>query len=133
MATRMSRVTIAASLGTVLEWYDFFLYGTAAALIFPTLYFSSSDPLTGVLLSFAVYATGFVARPIGGAVAGHFGDRLGRKRMLMITLLLMGISTFAIGLLPTSAQVGSLAPLLLVVLRLLQCFAAGGEWEERLS
>lgn len=122
------RAVTAASLGTVLEWYDFFLYGTAAALVFPVLFFPGEDPLTGVLLSFAVYATGFVARPVGGLVSGYFGDRIGRRRTLIATLLVMGVATALIGLLPTYAQVGGLAPVLLVVLRLVQGAATGGEW-----
>lgn len=122
------RAVAAASLGTVLEWYDFFLYGTAAALVFPTLFFPGTDPLTGILLSFAVYATGFLARPVGGLLAGALGDRHGRRRVLLATLLLMGVATAAIGLLPTYAQVGAWAPALLVALRLLQGLATGGEW-----
>lgn len=122
------RAVTAASLGTVLEWYDFFLYGTAAALVFPVLFFPGEDPLTGVLLSFAVYATGFVARPLGGLVSGYFGDRIGRRRTLIATLLVMGTATALIGLLPTHAQVGALAPMLLVGLRLVQGAATGGEW-----
>ena len=128
MASSIKKVTTAASFGTVLEWYDFFLYGTAAALFFPQLFFPEADPRTGTLLSFAVYATGFVARPLGGVVAGHFGDRIGRRSMLMATLLTMGIGTFAIGLLPTYAQIGAAAPILLVGLRIVQGIATGGEW-----
>lgn len=128
MATSIRRVTGAATFGTVLEWYDFFLYGTAAALVFPALFFPKSDPLTATLLSFAVYATGFVARPIGGIISGHIGDRLGRRTMLVITLMTMGIGTFCIGLLPTYDQVGQLAPVLLVCLRMIQGIATGGEW-----
>lgn len=128
MASSIKKVTTAASVGTVLEWYDFFLYGTAAALFFPQLFFPEADPLTGTLLSFAVYATGFVARPVGGVLAGHFGDRIGRRDVLMATLLTMGIGTVAIGLLPTYAQIGVAAPILLVVLRIVQGIATGGEW-----
>ncbi|MBP2472768.1 metabolite-proton symporter [Crossiella equi] len=128
-ASRSGRKVIAASLiGTSLEWYDFFLYGTAAALVFPKLFFPSSDPLTGTLLAFTTYAVGFVARPVGGAVFGHFGDRVGRKNILVITLLLMGLATFAIGLLPTHASIGAAAPVLLVLLRFLQGLGLGGEW-----
>ena len=124
----MRRVVVAASFGTMLEWYDFFLYGTAAALIFPRLFFPDSDPLVGTLLSFAVYATGFLARPVGGFVAGHFGDRVGRKTTLMVTLLVMGSATALIAFLPTYQQVGVLAPILLVLLRVIQGLATGGEW-----
>lgn len=125
---RARRAVAAASVGTALEWYDFFLYGTAAALVFPALFFPGEDPLTGVLLSFAVYATGFLARPLGGLVAGHLGDRYGRRSVLLGTLLVMGIATALIGLLPTYAQIGALAPMLLVLLRLAQGAATGGEW-----
>ncbi len=125
---KMRKVVLSASFGTILDWYDFFLYGTASALIFPKLFFPSADPVVGTLLSFAVYATGFFARPLGGVLSGHFGDRVGRKRMLLITLLIMGLGTTAIGLLPSYATVGLLAPILLVVIRLIQGFAAGGEW-----
>ncbi|MET4158394.1 MFS transporter [Agromyces sp. PvR057] len=125
---RARRAVAAASIGTALEWYDFFLYGTAAALVFPALFFPGEDQLTGVLLSFAVFATGFLARPLGGLVAGHLGDRYGRRATLLGTLLLMGIATALIGLLPTYAQIGALAPALLVVLRLAQGAATGGEW-----
>ncbi|MCO1578900.1 MHS family MFS transporter [Crossiella sp. SN42] len=126
---RSGRKVIAASLiGTSLEWYDFFLYGTAAALVFPKLFFPSSDPLTGTLLAFATYAVGFIARPVGGAIFGHFGDKVGRKNVLVITLLLMGVATFAIGLLPTHAQIGAAAPVVLVFLRFVQGLGLGGEW-----
>lgn len=118
----------AATFGTVLEWYDFFLYGTAAALVFPALFFPGEDPLTGVLLSFAVYATGFVARPLGGVLSGYFGDRYGRRRTLTATLFVMGFASALIGLLPTHDQVGALAPMLLVALRFVQGVATGGEW-----
>jgi MFS family permease len=124
----MRRVVASASIGTIVDWYDFFLYGTASALVFPKLFFPTHDPAIGTLLSFAVYATGFVARPLGGVVSGHFGDRIGRKRVLMITLLVMGLATTAIGLLPTYAGIGVAAPILLVVIRLLQGLGAGGEW-----
>jgi metabolite-proton symporter len=120
---------IAASLvGTSLEWYDFFLYGSAAALIFNKIFFPSFEPLVGTLLSFATYAVGFIARPIGGIVFGHFGDRVGRKNVLVITLVIMGGSTFLIGLLPTYAAIGVWAPILLVALRFVQGIGLGGEW-----
>jgi metabolite-proton symporter len=114
--------------GTTIEWYDFFIYGTAAALIFNQLFFPGSEPLAGTLLAFGTYAVGFAARPFGGIFCGHFGDKIGRKSMLVMTLIVMGIATFAIGLLPTHATIGVWAPLLLVALRFLQGFAVGGEW-----
>ncbi|HZK36036.1 MAG TPA: MFS transporter, partial [Aeromicrobium sp.] len=110
------------------EWYDFFLYGSAAALVFGTLFFPEADPITGTLLAFGTYALGFVARPLGGVVFGHFGDKVGRKKMLVVTLMLMGIATVGIGLLPTHATIGVTAPILLLGCRLLQGFAVGGEW-----
>jgi metabolite-proton symporter len=123
------RKVIAASLiGTTIEWYDFFLYGTAAALVFNKLFFPQADPLVGAMLAFTTYALGFLARPLGGLVFGHFGDRIGRKRLLMLSLLMMGGATVLIGCLPTYAEVGIAAPILLTVLRLLQGFAVGGEW-----
>jgi metabolite-proton symporter len=124
----LRRVVIASLIGTTIEWYDFFLYGAAAALVFNKLFFPKSDPLTGAMLAFTTYALGFVARPIGGVVFGHFGDRIGRKRLLMVSLMLMGVSSTLMGFLPTYAQVGALAPLLLTLLRLVQGFAVGGEW-----
>ena len=122
------RVAIASFIGTTIEWYDFFLYGTASALIFNKLFFPNYDPLTGTLASFGTYAVGFAARPIGGIVCGHFGDKVGRKSMLILTLLIMGIATFLIGCLPTYNQIGIWAPILLVVLRVAQGFGVGGEW-----
>ena len=120
---------MAASLvGTTIEWYDFFLYASAASLVFNKVFFPDADPLNGTLLSLGTYAIGFLARPIGGLVFGHYGDRIGRKKLLVISLLLMGCSTFAMGLLPTYAAIGVGAPLLLTFLRLVQGFALGGEW-----
>ncbi|MDN3292831.1 MFS transporter [Streptomyces ficellus] len=124
----LRRVVAASLIGTTIEWYDFFLYGSAAALVFNKLFFPGSDPLVGTLLSFLTYAVGFAARPLGALVFGHYGDRLGRKKLLVLSLLLMGGATFAIGLLPTHATIGTAAPLLLTVLRLVQGFALGGEW-----
>ena len=124
----MRRVIVASLIGTTIEWYDFFLYGTAAALVFGKLFFPKSDPLTGVLQAFLTYSLGFVARPIGGLVFGHFGDRIGRKRLLMASLVLMGVSSAAMGLLPGYAQIGVAAPVLLAMLRFVQGFAVGGEW-----
>ncbi len=122
------KVVFASLIGTAVEWYDFFLYGSAAALVFGALFFPENDPVTGTLLAFGTYALGFVARPLGGVVFGHFGDRLGRKKMLVTSLMLMGVATFAIGLLPTYATIGLAAPILLLICRLLQGFAVGGEW-----
>jgi MFS transporter, MHS family, shikimate and dehydroshikimate transport protein len=122
------QVAFASFIGTAIEWYDYFLYATAAALVFNGLFFPNFAPLTGTLASFATFGVGFVARPIGGVVFGHFGDRIGRKSMLVITLLLMGGATFLIGCLPTFETAGILAPILLVVLRFVQGFAVGGEW-----
>jgi metabolite-proton symporter len=122
------KVVVASLIGTSLEWYDFFLYGSAAALVFNKLFFPEADPLTGTLLAFATSATGFIARPIGGIVFGHFGDKVGRKTVLVVTLLVMGIATFLIGLLPTYAAIGVAAPVLLVVLRFVQGLGLGGEW-----
>jgi metabolite-proton symporter len=122
------KVVGASVIGTTVEWYDFFLYGSAAALVFPALFFPEQSEFAGTLLSFGTYAVGFAARPIGALVFGHFGDRIGRKKLLVISLLMMGGATFAIGLLPTFGTVGVLAPLLLVTLRLIQGFALGGEW-----
>ncbi len=122
------KVALASFVGTTIEWYDFFLYGTASALVFGRLFFPNYDELTGTLASFGTYAVGFVARPIGGIVCGHFGDRIGRKSMLIFTLLLMGVATALIGMLPTYEQIGIWAPVLLIALRLAQGFAVGGEW-----
>ncbi|WP_038200392.1 MFS transporter [Xenophilus azovorans] len=122
------RVAAASLAGTTLEFYDHFIYGAAAALVFPKLFFPQSEPLVAMLLSLASYGVAFVARPLGAAVFGHFGDKLGRKSILFITLLMMGLATFLIGCLPTFAQVGMLAPVLLVLLRIVQGLALGGEW-----
>ncbi|WP_395296462.1 MFS transporter [Kitasatospora hibisci] len=124
----LPRVVAASLIGTTIEWYDYFLYGTAAALVFNKLFFPTSDPLTGTLLSFLTYAIGFAARPLGALVFGHFGDRIGRKRLLVVSLLLMGGSTTLIGCLPTYDSIGAAAPVLLTALRLVQGFALGGEW-----
>jgi metabolite-proton symporter len=121
-------VIVASLIGTSLEWYDFFIYGTAAALVFNKLFFPSFEPLVGTLLAFATYAVGFIARPVGGVIFGHYGDKVGRKKILVLTLLLMGIATFAIGLLPTHATIGVWAPIILVALRFIQGLGLGGEW-----
>src|SRR6266566_6155170 len=125
---QMTRVILSSMLGTAIEWYDFFLYGTMATLVFPKLFFPESDPFVGTLLSLFTFLVGFIARPIGGAFFGHFGDRIGRKSTLIATLLLMGISTLLIGFLPGYATIGVAAPLLLVLLRLGQGLGVGGEW-----
>jgi MFS transporter, MHS family, shikimate and dehydroshikimate transport protein len=121
-------VVAASFIGTTIEWYDFFLYGTAAALVFDKLFFPNAEPLVGTLLAFSTYAVGFAARPLGGIVFGHFGDRVGRKSMLVISLLIMGIATFLIGCMPTYSTLGVFAPILLVILRFAQGIGVGGEW-----
>jgi metabolite-proton symporter len=123
-----SRAVIASTVGTAIEWYDFFLYGTAAALIFPHVFFPGHSPYVGALASFGTQAVGFAARPVGAAIFGHIGDRVGRKATLVVTLLLMGVSTFLMGLLPSYASIGFAAPLLLVLLRVVQGIGVGGEW-----
>jgi metabolite-proton symporter len=128
VANSVARVVLASFIGTTIEWYDFFLYGTAAALIFNQVFFPELDPLAGTMAAFATYAVGFFARPVGGIVFGHFGDRMGRKSMLVTTLMLMGTATFLIGVLPTYDQIGVAAPALLVLLRFIQGFGVGGEW-----
>jgi metabolite-proton symporter len=122
------RVATAAFVGTLVEWYDYYIYGTAAALIFSGQFFPDVDPTTALIASFATFGVGFLARPLGGLFAGHYGDRIGRKSMLIFTLSLMGVSTVLIGVLPSYAQIGIWAPILLVVLRLAQGFGVGGEW-----
>jgi metabolite-proton symporter len=124
----LTRVIASSLIGTTIEWYDFFLYGSAAALVFNKLFFPSFDPLVGTILAFATYAVGFVARPLGGVVFGHFGDRIGRKKLLMWSLVTMGLATLLIGLLPGYDRIGIWAPIGLIVLRVLQGFAVGGEW-----
>lgn len=119
---------LASMMGTTIEWYDFFLYGTAAALIFNKIFFPSFDPVTGTLAAFATYSVGFFARPLGGIVFGHFGDRVGRKSMLLFTLFLMGIPTILIGLIPSYESIGYWGAVLLVIMRFLQGMAVGGEW-----
>ena len=124
----MGAVVFAGSIGTIIEWYDFLIYGTAAALVFNTLFFPTIDPLAGTLAALATYSVGFVARPIGGAIFGHFGDRVGRKVTLMITMGIMALGTFAVGCLPTYQSIGVWAPALLVTLRFIQGIGLGGEW-----
>ncbi len=125
----LSRVVAASMAGTVVEWYEFFLYASAATLVFNKILFPpADDPLTPILLAFATYAVGFIARPIGGIVFGHFGDKHGRKKLLQLSIILVGVSTFLMGCLPTYAAIGAIAPILLVLLRFVQGFAVGGEW-----
>lgn len=124
----VKKVVFASLVGSTIEWYDFFLYGVVAGIVFNKLYFPSDDPTISVLLAYATFAVGFVARPLGGVIFGHFGDRIGRKTMLVITLLLMGGATVLIGLLPTYDQIGILAPILLLLLRIAQGIGIGGEW-----
>lgn len=126
--SNIGHVVIASLLGTTIEWYDFLIYGLAAALVFNKQFFPTHDPFAGTLAAFGAYAVGFLARPVGGMIFGHLGDTMGRKATLVITMSLMGISTFSIGLLPTYEQVGIIAPILLIGLRLLQGIALGGEW-----
>lgn len=127
--TRDRRRVVAASfIGTTLEWYDFFLYGAAAALVFPPLFFPGESDTVATLLAFSTYAAGFFARPVGGLIFGHFGDRISRRNMLIISITMMGIATFLIGCLPTFDTIGVAAPILLVLLRIVQGFGVGGEW-----
>jgi metabolite-proton symporter len=126
--TSIVQVATASLIGTSIEWYDFFIFGTGAALVFPRLFFPTLSPISGQLASFLVFWVGFLGRPLGGIIFGHFGDRIGRKRMLVLTILLMGLGTFLIGALPPYATIGVLAPILLILLRLCQGVAVGGEW-----
>src|SRR6202521_284213 len=122
------RAVIASTIGTTIEWYDFFIYGTVTGLVFAKLYFPSSDPLVGTLQAFAIYAVGFVARPVGAAFFGHYGDRIGRKVTLIATLLLTGLSTFAVGFVPGYASIGIWGAVILTVVRFIQGVGIGGEW-----
>jgi MHS family shikimate/dehydroshikimate transporter-like MFS transporter len=126
--SRMNSIVFASCFGTIIEWYDFLIYATAATLVFNRAFFPTFDPLASTLAALGTYAVGFLGRPLGGALFGHFGDRLGRKSMLVLTLFIMGLSTFCIGLLPTYASIGVLAPILLIVLRIVQGIGLGGEW-----
>lgn len=124
----MRRVIGASVIGATIEWYDFFLYGIVAGIVFNKLFFPTDDPLISILLAYTTFAVGFVARPVGGLIFGHFGDKLGRKSMLVITLMIMGVATVGIGLLPTYEQIGIAAPVLLLLLRIAQGIGIGGEW-----
>ncbi|PZQ16112.1 MAG: MFS transporter [Ancylobacter novellus] len=122
------RVVMASLIGATIEWYDFFLYGIVAGIVFNKLFFPAGDPVVGIMLAYTTFAIGFVARPLGGVVFGHFGDKLGRKSMLVLTLMIMGVATVLIGLLPTYQQIGIWAPILLLILRIAQGIGIGGEW-----
>ena len=126
--TDIRQVLGASFIGTTIEWYDFFIYGTAATLVFGKLFFPTGDPLISTLSALGTFAVGIAVRPLGGIIFGHYGDRLGRKSMLVLTLTMMGAATFLIGLLPTFESIGALAPILLVVLRITQGLGLGGEW-----
>ena len=122
------RVVFASLIGATIEWYDFFLYGVVAGIVFNKLYFPAGNEYVSTMLAYATFAVGFLARPLGGVIFGHFGDKIGRKSMLVLTLMIMGVATVLIGLLPTYDQIGIAAPLLLLVLRVLQGIGLGGEW-----
>jgi MFS family permease len=126
--TQLRRAVASSYIGSLIEYYDFLLYSTASALVFNKVFFANLDPVLGTVASLGTFATGYLARPIGGVLFGHFGDLLGRKRMLVLTMTLMGISSFLIGVLPTSAQIGGLAPVGLIILRVIQGISVGGEW-----
>ena len=126
--SNLRRVVLSSLIGATIEWYDFFLYGVVAGIVFNKLYFPPGDPLVGTLLAYTTFAVGFVTRPLGGVIFGHFGDRIGRKSVLITTLMIMGVATFFIGLIPTYAQIGVWAPILLLLLRVFQGIGLGGEW-----
>ncbi len=125
---QLRRAVVAATIGTAIEWYDFFLYSVVTGLVFAKLFFPESDPLVGTLQAFGVYAVGFIARPIGAAIFGHYGDRIGRKATLIATLMLMGIATFLVALVPTYESIGIWGAVILTVLRFIQGVGVGGEW-----
>ena len=131
--TEIKRIVASSVIGTAVEWYDFLIYGTASALVFNKLFFPLSNPALGTIAAFGTYAVGYLARPLGAAVFGHFGDRVGRKAMLAMTIIIMGLGTFLVGLLPTYDKIGIAAPVLLVLLRMFQGIGLGGEWAERSS
>ena len=124
---QLRRAVIASTVGTTIEWYDFFLYSIVTGLVFAKLYFPQSDPMTGTLQAFAIYAVGFIARPVGAAIFGHYGDRIGRKATLVATLMLMGVATFLVAFVPTYEQIGMWGAVLLTVLRFFQGVGVGGE------
>lgn len=124
----VNRVVLSSLIGATIEWYDFFIYGVLAGIVLNKLYFPSEDPTISLMLTYATFALGFLTRPLGGIVFGHFGDKVGRKSVLVITLMIMGISTFAIGLIPTFDQIGLWAPALLLTMRIFQGIGLGGEW-----
>ncbi|MBV9118063.1 MAG: MFS transporter, partial [Acetobacteraceae bacterium] len=126
--TQLRRAIIASTVGTTIEWYDFLLYSVVTGLVFGKLFFPNSDPLVGVLQAFAVYTVGFIARPIGAAIFGHYGDRIGRKGTLIATLLCMGIATFLIAFVPTYSEIGIWGAVILTILRMIQGIGVGGEW-----
>ena len=127
-ARQLRRISLASYTGSAIEFYDFFIYGTAAALVFPTVFFPELSHVMATTASLGAFAAAFLARPVGAAVFGHFGDRIGRKQTLVVTLVLMGVATVGVGLIPSTASIGIAAPLLLITLRLVQGFAVGGEW-----
>ena len=124
----LRRVVVSSLVGAVIEWYDFFLYGVVAGIVFNKIFFPDFDATVGTILAFATFAVGFVARPVGGIIFGHFGDKLGRKKMLVLTLEIMGVATVGIGLVPSYETIGIAAPILLVICRLAQGIGIGGEW-----
>ncbi|HMF24387.1 MAG TPA: MFS transporter, partial [Pseudolabrys sp.] len=126
--TSIGKVAFASAIGTTIEWYDFFLYGVVTPIVLNKLFFPNFDPVVGTLLAYTTFFVGFLSRPIGGIIFGHYGDRIGRKTVLVLTLLIMGLATFLIGLLPTYASAGIWAPIMLLVLRIFQGIGIGGEW-----
>jgi len=126
--TSIGTIAFASAIGTTIEWYDFFLFGVVTPLVFNKLFFPNFDPLVGTLLAYTTFFVGFISRPIGGIIFGHYGDRIGRKTVLVLTILIMGVATFLIGLLPTYAAVGIWAPIMLLFLRIFQGIGIGGEW-----
>ena len=127
-SVQLRRAVIASTVGTAIEWYDFFLYSIASGLVFAKLFFPNSDPLVGTLNAFGIYAVGFIARPVGAAIFGHYGDRIGRKATLIATLLLTGLSTFAVGFVPSYETIGIWGAIILTAVRFIQGVGLGGEW-----